>query len=360
MKLNIYSLLLGAICILILQSPVRADGESEFLVFVSADDLERRSVSQTGIPTSDFTPAVDFLFSYMNGPWRFLGEYFLTDDEHELERLQIGYDHTANSSIWLGRFHQPSSAWNNLYHHGAYLQPSISRPAIENWEDDGGVIASHITGLMLDAWQARDGSSGIRYLVAAGIAPRLTDSELIPFDLLDPDDSSGNLAANLNVAYYPDIVGESNFGAIVSYSEILADPIAAFGIENPFVIRQLLLGGQVNWEWDDWQIISAAYYVDNTVERSVVAIDDAFFSAYLQLARTLGASTNGYLRLEKTSDTSSDSYLQLFPNFVAQRELLGFRYDFAERQAIALEFSRNEISMDDFSELRLQWSATFP
>ncbi len=45
------------------------------------------------------TVTADVLYSYENGPWRVLGEYFLTNEENELERLQFGYDYSADSTI---------------------------------------------------------------------------------------------------------------------------------------------------------------------------------------------------------------------------------------------------------------------
>jgi len=352
--------MLGALCILLLQLPAYADGESEFLVFLSADHLERRAVSQPTIETSDFTPTVDVLFSYTNGPWRVLSEYFLTDDESELERLQIGYDYSADSTIWFGRFHQPISAWNHRYHHGAYLQPSISRPAIENWEDDGGIIPAHVTGLMLDSWQTLGDKSAIRYVAAVGIAPELVDDEIAPFDLLDPNDSARLPAASLNISYYPDHVAETSVGLIAGYAEIESAPNSALGISTSFEIRQSLLGAQINWESDNWQLVSALYYIDNEVERSVADAGGWFVAGYVQALRTLSANTNAYLRLENSDNAGSANYLQIFPNFVMQREMIGFRYDFAARQALAIEISSNRVSTDKFSEFRVQWSAAFP
>jgi hypothetical protein len=360
MKLKLRLQLLCILTALMLQSPCYAGGESDFLVFVSADNLNRQSVSQSDIPTSDFTPTVDLLFSHANGPLRILGEYFMTDDERDLERFQVGYDFSADSTIWVGRFHQPSSAWNHHFHHGAYLQPSISRPAIENWEDDDGVVVMHITGLMLDAWHSLGSGGGIRTLVATGVAPKLMDGELVPFDLLDPDSGSQELATNLNLSYYPDIVGESNIGIVASYGKLLSTPMPGLGANSSFVIQQSMFGAQSNWEWPDWKLIAAAYYVDNKVEQTAADAGGWFLSGYLQVARTLSANTNAYLRLEKTHNADNAKYLQIFPEFVSHRELMGFRYDFANRQAVAIEVSSNGISMEDYTEIRLQWSAAFP
>ena len=64
--------------------PAIAEGKSEFLFFASVDNLERWSIDVPDLQSSDLTPTLDILYSYNNGPWRILGEYFITDDEAEV------------------------------------------------------------------------------------------------------------------------------------------------------------------------------------------------------------------------------------------------------------------------------------
>jgi hypothetical protein len=336
------------------------DGELDFLVFVGADYLSRNTAKSQPIEDSDFTPNIDLLLSYNNGPWRLLAEYFATDDENELERLQLGYEFSENTTLWVGRIHQPLSVWNYRYHHGGYLQPSIARPSIENWEDENGVLPSHITGAMLNATQTLDGAKALVYATAIGVAPVFTGDELLPFDILDPDDSrSGNLAGSMSVSFYPDIVGENNIGIIAGYAEIEALPSIELGNTASFNIRQGLLGLQGNWSNDFWRVIAAAYYVDNDSNDPSLQLDGAFTSAYMQAVYSIGETTDVYGRLERTTNEDAP-YLQLFPLYIYQRELLGLRWDFAKQQALHLEVSSNRTVDLKFSEYRIQWSAVFP
>lgn len=357
MKPTKSAFLFALYCVVTWPAPTNAEGEAEFLFFVSADDLERSSVSEPAVQSGDFTPAADILFSYNNGPWRLLGEYFLSDDENELERLQVGYDLSKNNTVWLGRFHQPVSAWNHRYHHGAYLQASISRPSIENWEDDGGVIPTHITGIMLETWQSLGESHGLRYAAAFGFAPTLQVDELLPLDLLDSDNRTNRPAGSISVAYYPDYVGENNFGLIGAYAKIGATPNLALGINSDYEIEQKLLGAQLNWERGDWQFVSASYYVDNKVKNSNGDVGGWFLSAYAQALRGASRNTDVYVRFEGTRNATSAGYLRLFPSYVHQRQVAGLRWEFAQRQALAIEISRNRVLTDRYSEVRVQWSA---
>ena len=359
MKTRRSAILTTIITGLICGPPALADSQSEILVFVSADNLERQSVMDEALQNSDFTPTLDLLFAYNNGPWRILGEYYATDDEAELERFQVGYEFSVDTTFWLGRFHQPISVWGHRYHHGAYLQPSISRPSVENWEDENGVLPAHVTGLMFDGWQKLGENNGLRYAAAVGLAPLFEGLELKPYDILNPGEGGSRPAGSINISYFPDYVGETNFGLIGGYAEIEAPPDPMLGNETTIEIRQKVIGLHGNWESTDWRVIGAAYHVDNKSHGSNIQIGGSFVSAYLQVLYDLSSNTNLYGRVEQTRDFDTP-YLSLFPLYVYQRELLGFRWDFAERQAFHLEVSGNRIVGDEYSEFRIQWSAVFP
>lgn len=46
----------------------------------------------------------------------------------DLERGFIRYDHNDAFKLSFGRFHTPIGYWNNAYHHGLFLQTTVSRP----------------------------------------------------------------------------------------------------------------------------------------------------------------------------------------------------------------------------------------
>jgi len=113
-------------------------------------------------------------------------------------------------------------------------------------------------------------------------------------------------------------------------------------------------------ENDDWQLISAAYYADNSTPGAIQGVGGWFLAGYAQLQRTLGRNSNAYLRLERTGNAGNSGYLHLFPGYEYQRDVFGFRYDFADRQAFTLEISDDKIFGDEYHEYRVQWSAAFP
>jgi hypothetical protein len=212
---------------------------------------------------------------------------------------------------------------------------------------------------MVDGWRQLGNSSGLRYGVSLGIAPVFRGGELLPFDLADPGMTGNRTAGSVSIAYYPDFVGVTNFGAMGGYADIKVRPDTTILSAGETQIRQSVVGLQGNWENDDWHLFGAAYYVDNRSTGSGIRINGAFVSGYLQSLYNLGEGASVYGRLEWTRNPET-SYLRLLPLYVFQRELLGVRWDVFERQAVHIELSSNRIVGDNFSELRVQWSAAFP
>lgn len=66
----------------------------------------------------------------------------------DLERLWLRWDH-ERFFVLGGRMHTDFGYWNTAYHHGAWLQPTIDRPRSMAFEDEGGVLPVHNTGVQL-------------------------------------------------------------------------------------------------------------------------------------------------------------------------------------------------------------------
>jgi hypothetical protein len=85
----------------------------------------------------------------------------------DLERLQIRW--TAKNGFWVeaGRTHSDLGYWNNAYHHGKWLQPTIERPRWVHFEEDQGVLPIHWIGLQLGI--SRKISKDVEILASAAI-----------------------------------------------------------------------------------------------------------------------------------------------------------------------------------------------
>lgn len=336
------------------------NSSSEFLLFLSAD-YERMFDNQSSLSSiSDFTPAADLLYSNSIGNWRVLAEYLLTDDESELERLQFGYDASDESTFWFGRFHQPTSAWVAKYHHGRFLQTSISRPAVEEWEDDGGVVPAHISGVMLDHGIPLDGGSGTRISMAFGAGPFLRDGELSPFDFLSPNRGKHRLSAGMSIAYFPDYLADTNFGFSGAHTQISVEENSLLGIDQSFDINQTTLGAQLDWRKETWQLLAAAYYIHSSSQEPSGRFGGWFVSGYAEVQRDIREVNSVFGRVEFSQKAKSVDYLNLFPDFATKKVVVGYRFEFRENQAVSIEISDESWLTDSFRQARIQWSAVFP
>jgi hypothetical protein len=97
-----------------------------------------------------------FITSRINDNTTFLAEtVFEWDSDNnvwrlDVERVVARYSFTNLINVSAGKFHTPFGYWNNAYHHGALIQPTIQRPNIVRFEDEGGFLPVHQVGLLLD------------------------------------------------------------------------------------------------------------------------------------------------------------------------------------------------------------------
>jgi hypothetical protein len=332
------------------------NGQGEILFFGSANALVLDS-DDLAYDGSELDLGVDVLGSWGAGRFRIFGELLVSTEEVDLERLQIGWEIFPDSYVWLGRFHQPASSWNTRHHHGPYLQPTITRPAIESWEDEGGVLPQHLLGLLAETRLQFGETGGVALAAGAGVAPVITDQGMEPLDLLKPGDFEGRRAWSARVTFLPDFTDDNGIGLVASHSEI--DITSAVYVGPADSVDLDVVGLFVAWTRGAWRFDSTLYGVNARFAGQGGASDE-FSAGYLQLRRELGNEFSVAGRFEGSADAAGSSYLSLFPDFVRQRSVLDFRWDFMRRQALSIEFAANRARNSDFREFRLQWSAALP
>jgi hypothetical protein len=276
--------LLSAIAVLSIFSfqPSRAESEAEFLLFPYVQGSYLSGLNaDSSLDDDDNDFGLNLFAALERGQFQFLGEALLSKNEQEIERFQLGW-RIGDSKVWLGRFHNPIGYWNTQYHHGAFLQTSITRPSIVEFEDDGGVLPTHLTGLLIEGVKEQD-TSALGYAVAIATGPELTD-HLDALDLLSPGSGSQGLALTFNIYRQPTAYAPTQYGLFANYTEI---PATERGIDE---IRQTSAGGYWNWESDPWRLIGSAYYVRNQLEQPSEKQTDDFVAAYVHVDRLQAAT----------------------------------------------------------------------
>jgi hypothetical protein len=94
---------------------------NEFEVFLAAEGYH--GSGHVHAADDDSWVSADVVFGVTQHQFRVFGELYITPSERDLERLQFGFEFVPETVLWIGRFHQPASAWNTEHHHGHYLRP---------------------------------------------------------------------------------------------------------------------------------------------------------------------------------------------------------------------------------------------
>lgn len=330
-------------------------GEGQELLFFGSAEANRIDPEQ--LPASnDALASADILYSLTRNRFRLLGELIVSTEEIELERFQVGWLPHETTSLFAGRYHQPTNYWASVYHHGQYLQTSITRPNIEGWEDDSGVLQTHQTGLIVESNFGLRESTGLEIAVSYGSGSVIGNGVLEPFDIFDKEGVAGASFA-ARIGFLPDILGNNAIGVILGRSEFESSESQLI-IPDLADVNQDLMGAFANWTVGSWHVISAAYHLRNELDRATMRSSDSFTAGYVQLEKSISDWTL-YGRWENTAGAEESDYLTLFPDYVVQRSLIGVRLDFLKRHAVTLEVFDAENSAGDFRKIAIQWSAAF-
>ena len=262
----------------------------------------------------------------------------------DLERAQLGYAFSDQLTLWLGRFHTPFGYWNMAFHHGAQIQPSVSRPRMLDFEDEGGILPVHTTGLW-GTGSVRTSTGRLSYHLYAGNGTRLHDGELDP----NPSgDDNGNrvvgfaMQNRFNGALDGLTVGINGLRQMVTAYDATDAPLAR--------TRLAMVGAHAVYDNEGWELIAEGYRLRNT-DLSGASGSHGSSAGYLHLSHNIADRWTPYLRLERASLDQADSYFALNANGRSYtRQVLGLRYDTDPRAALKFEWNRTR------DEGGLQWA----
>jgi len=331
---------------------------SEFVLFVSAEAHHFTEAASNGELNEDAPLIGDAVFAVNHDRFRLFGEFQLSKEEHDLERFELGYEVIPNTVIWIGRFHQPASAWNTEHHHGRYLQTAITRPSIELWEDEDGVIPQHITGIYVDSRRPIGDGGGLHLAAGAGLGVTIQKEGLEELNLLDPQTSGRRLSLSGRVAYLPSYVGTSEIGLLMAHNNMTVLDPATSKLLRAANVEQNLYGAFANWNNESWKIQSAIYGLQMNLTEVGSARSETVIAGYVQVERQLPKNFTAYAREENSDRADRSLFVTInHPDFELRRATLGVRWDFWHDQALTAEVAKGQRVGSSNSEYRLQWSA---
>jgi hypothetical protein len=335
---------------------------NEFEVFVAGEAIHGTGETRAGDDDTWFD--ADVVFGLTQHQFRVFGEFYITPDERDLERLQFGFEFIPETVLWFGRFHQPGSAWNTEHHHGRYLQTAITRPYIERWEDEQGLIPQHITGALFESRRPVGPDGAVQFSAGAGAGPSVQSDALEPIDLIDSNPGKHRLSLTGRVAYLPEYTGTSSFGLLFGHDHVATSSMFVLSALSSRNAVLSIYGIYADWNSEPWRIIGANYYVDVGFDQPTR--DESFISGYLQAERQLPHDLTMFSRVEDSARMQESNYVKLFDDndgdidIALRRQALGLRWDYVRRQALTIELSHVVSLRQRSNEIRLQWSAVIP
>jgi hypothetical protein len=238
----------------------------------------------------------------------------------EVERAIIRFDHSDHLKVSFGRFHTPINWWNTAFHHGAWLQTTISRPEMTQF--GGRFIPVHFVGALVEGsvpaagwnvnYQAGIGNGRGNVISRAG----------------DAGDNNAHPAYVFNVFTKPDRA----FGLQVGGSLYL-DRVSVTGRPE---FAERITAAHAAWQRGDPEVI--AEIADVRHEQVGGALTSSSRAYYIQAAYRLpsfGRLWKPYYRFEHIDIDVTDQVFAGVPNL--DGSTLGVRYDISTYAAVKSE-----------------------
>ena len=238
----------------------------------------------------------------------------------EVERAIIRFDQSDELKVSFGRYHTPINWWNTAFHHGQWLQTSISRPEMVQF--GGRFIPVHFVGALVEG-VAPSGGWNINYQAGIGNGRGSVISRAG-----DAGDNNDVPAFLLNVFTKPDRL----FGLQVGASAY-SDRITTIGRPD---YNERIVAGHAVWQHESPEVIAEIADVRHTqVGTSVTTSSVAY---YVQAAYRLPAPARlwkPYYRFEHIDIDSNDVVFADVPNLDVS--IFGVRYDISTYVCIKTE-----------------------
>jgi len=242
----------------------------------------------------------------------------------EIERSIIRYEHNDYFKISFGRYHTPINYWNTTFHHGQWLQTTVSRPEMVQF--GGKFIPVHFVGALVEGAAAANGLN-VNYNFGVG-------------------NGRGNAISRAG-----DASDDNNAKAWLVNAFVRPDRLYGLQIGGSSYRDKINTGGRTYNEW-----ITAAHIVltkespeilaefanarhERLDASASVANSQAFYVQAGYRLPILEKALKPYYRFEYIHVPLSDTLLQPISNLAGS--VAGVRYDFTNFAAFKFEF-RNQ------------------
>ena len=284
-----------------------------------------------GTAPSDFALGqfVLHMMSKLSSDVHFMGETVFEYDQNDfvvdVERVIITYSPRSYFNVSAGKHHTPLGYWNNAYHHGTLLQPTIERPLMDRFEDDGGILPVHTVGVLLSGNDVGPAHLGYSFLVGNGIGSTPISDNNPRKSVTAELRSQVTSYLEVGISGYDDLAPRGTLNLV--------------GDSMPASLSMRTIGGHVALLGSHVELISEYQRIMNHMTGDGTHDSNAMF---VYAGRRFGSFVP-YARWDWLDFAVADPYYAV-PS--VQATLVGARYDFSAMGTIKLEGRQSRTTQD--------------
>jgi hypothetical protein len=246
----------------------------------------------------------------------------------DIERLYIKYRHNDYFAATIGRIHTDIGYYNTAFNRGDYFQTTIGRPAMYEFDDQGGFMPMQDLGVVLDG-KIPSGKLGLNYVF------EVTNGRAYGINVepaQNSTDGNNSKAVNVNISAKPEWGHGLDMGFSVRH-DYLSDV-------NNLHVSELIPVVYVVYTDSKYEFLNEASLIRHAMPGGPVFHTSAFYS---QISRGFGPY-RPYFRYSYVNAPETDP---IYGNDTEIPEVgringptLGLRYDFTPHSAVKVEYDR--------------------
>lgn len=293
-----------------------------------------------------------FLVSHLGENLSFLSEIALEEGEGgeskaEVERVFIRYARSDQFHLSVGRVHTALGYWNEAFHHGRILQPTVDRPAALQFEDDGGILPVHAVGVEAGG-SLHAGDYRVDYIgnIANGRGARRDQVQT-------GADANADKAVDLKVSVVHDGAVRVIAGPVMYLDEIPADPGDA---QRAVEIDEAIYGGHLAVLGEKATVIGEFFRVRHRTEGAATWRSHTAWYALASL--DVSSRVRPYAMVDRLAFAPGDPYFAGIDTD-ATTVSAGVRFNIQSANAVKLEYRHSHRPTEDDDALLVQTAFSF-
>jgi hypothetical protein len=275
--------------------------------------------------------AVAHLSAILSPSLGVFGEFSATakDSEYstEIERLIVKYDFSDRYKLSAGRYHTPIGYWNSSFHHGAWLQTSVSRPEMVKFGSQ--LVPIHFVGILLEG-NLPSGDLGLHYRAGFGNGRHANIARAG-----DAGDINGDKAWMIQIGAKPRNVQGLDIGAGLYSDEIT--------LPGSPTIEETTLSLHAALTRERPEVIVEFFHSEHDAVGGPSGDVDAWYAQFAYRLKGDRSDWKPYARFEKTEVDAVDPLLG-GRGLDYDASVLGVRWDFNTYAALKGEYRNEEFA----------------